>query len=93
MKPTLPEGCKVHITHFRRYEETPFYMTRFDASFEGFKVLPTGGATEALILDEENNPLAIGLADCSPRDAFNKKIGRDIAVGRAVKQLKIKEVI
>lgn len=87
MKPKLPEGCKVHITHFRRYEETPFYMTRFDASTEGFKVLPTGGATEALIIDEENKPLAIGFASCSIKDPFNKKIGRDIAIGRAVKRL------
>lgn len=39
-------------------------------------------ATTAHVVDNKGNT-AIGLAICSPKDKFNGKIGRKIAVGRA----------
>ena len=85
-KKELPEGYRMYITHYRRFPETETYMTRFDASTEGFEQpLHTGGATEASIVNEEGEIVAMGLSLCSERENFNKKIGRDIAKGRAFK--------
>ena len=39
-------------------------------------------ATTAHVVDKEGN-VAIGVAICSPKDRFNRKIGRKIAIGRA----------
>ena len=47
-----------------------------------------GGLTSCTILSDDNNKiLAHGKALCSMSDNFNYKIGRDIARGRAEKQL------
>ena len=40
-------------------------------------------ATIAGIIDDSNNQLRIGIAECSPKDQFTKKKGRMIAAGRA----------
>lgn len=50
-------------------------------------VLPQGGATVVRMLDGERE--ATGVAFCSNRDNFSKKIGRMIATGRARKQLEL----
>ena len=42
------------------------------------------GAITYCYLKEGDNVVARGLAVCSPMDVFNKKIGRSIALGRAV---------
>ena len=61
---------------------------------KGFKIInktfpPTskGGAVFCDILDKGGSLLAQGVADCSYADNFNYKIGREIALGRAKKQL------
>ena len=41
----------------------------------------TGGATLA-IRPAGGNVIHVAIAKCSPRDAFNKKLGRDISAGR-----------
>ena len=41
-----------------------------------------GIITAAYIYDKKNNKIRIGLAFCSPKDKFNKRIGREIAKGR-----------
>lgn len=90
----LPEGYKVFVTHFRRWEGERAYMTKFDGLSEGLKkILPTGGATEAVIMDPEGNLVASAYAACSKRDHFSKRIGRDIAVGRAIKRLEALNVL
>lgn len=82
------KGTKVFVTHFRRFDGVSWYMTRWDGKIEGLgSPLPTGGATEATIVNHKGEFLASAVASCSDKDAFNKKIGRDIAIGRAYKQL------
>ena len=49
-------------------------------------VLPQGGATVVTVEDDHGNR-ATGVAMCSSRDNYNKKIGRMIATGRAKKEL------
>lgn len=41
------------------------------------------GTHVALVTEE--NKVFVGIAKCNPRDQFNRRIGRDIAVGRAFK--------
>ena len=44
-----------------------------------------GGKTEChLVLD--NDTEIVGVAECSPKDAFVYKVGRDISLGRAMKK-------
>lgn len=56
---------------------------------EGKTIAPCGGTTvaEVYAADVDGEPLATGIAVCSPHDNFNKKIGRAIATGRALKEL------
>lgn len=87
MKRVIPEGIKPYVTHFRRFPDTDYYMTKFDGSDLGTPPEAKGGITEVVLLDKEGNIASIGISRCSERDPFNKKIGRDIALGRALKYL------
>jgi hypothetical protein len=49
--------------------------------------LPRGGYTLCTIYDDDENELAIGVAECNPLDSFCYRIGRAIALGRAMKKL------
>lgn len=61
----------------------------------GLRPSPRGGATTVVILkpnenflnDKDGDVVAQGAAICNPIDNFNKKIGLQIALGRAVGQL------
>lgn len=53
-----------------------------------WKVYPLGGFTVATLHNRETDELvATGIAECSEKDAYNKKVGRAIAIGRAFKTL------
>lgn len=51
--------------------------------------LPRGGRTEVEIYRGEEL-IGSGVANCSKNDAYNKKIGRSIALGRALENLKMR---
>jgi hypothetical protein len=75
MKPQVPEGHRVRYTHVR-YED------------EAGNVLPRGGQTVAAVYPEgSDTPVAIAAAWCCALDNYNKRIGRHIALGRAIKRL------
>lgn len=81
------DDLNVFVCHFRRFEGTRDYMTRWDGRVEGLgSPLAKGGVTEAVVVDKDGTIKATGLAICSERDSYNKKIGRDIAIGRALKK-------
>jgi len=49
-----------------------------------------GGMTECDLVDPESGTVIVtGYAHCSILDTFNKRIGRDISLGRAIKSLKL----
>lgn len=50
-----------------------------------YEILPRGGRTIATITLPDGSTLE-GIAECSPTEPFNRKIGRDIATGRALKK-------
>lgn len=96
------ENLKTHFTHLRLHTKDAELLKNLDpqsrVSILGFYAAPKheiefelshrGGVTICDIFDEEGNCLSTGMAICSPLDNFNKKIGRDISLGRALKELR-----
>ena len=60
---------------------------------EGMQVSPNGGMTMCFVKvkdvpeDQDDNLRLVTFAVCSVHDNFNRKKGRDISLGRALKQL------
>ena len=69
--------------HFRNFGDIGTYLSRAEAPWA--IPLPFGGATYCILEDENQDILAFGYAVCSEQDNFNKKLGRTIALGRALK--------
>ena len=83
-------GFKVQIRHHRCFAD----VSKFGSSKE--EVLSKGGATEIFVTRPVPShmkegcsvgKLAIGIAECSPKDNYDRKRGVRIALGRALKQL------
>lgn len=97
MKPEIPEGVVVRVAHGRRVAEShgTWYRTKgrrgdlFSYKDAGYEPLPHGGHTSCTLTFPDGTEV-VGVAECSRRDPYNKKIGRDIAVGRALKLAKHK---
>lgn len=85
MKRTIPDGAAVKFTHGRHVEGTvgPWYRGK-----EGWpaELQPRGGHTIAKVVLADGSEI-VGEAHCSARDNYSKKIGRDIALGRALAAL------
>ena len=69
----LPEGTHIRVNYVSKLRTCELSMD-----------LPLW-YTIARLLDKDNNLLATGESECSDKDTPNKKIGRAIAVGRALK--------
>lgn len=96
----LPEGYRVVWKHYRirkwywvvdsvqschiRKIAEPYSPSAHDSNFD-----PTthGGRTECFIYGPDRQLVATGEALCSLKDQFVYKIGRQISLGRALKQL------
>lgn len=99
IKELRDKGYKVYVYHSRvlELEEDGNLLTATvelsspdevrEAREQGWTLLPNAGKTLVDICDEDGNPLATGMAVCGKNDNFNKTIGRDIALGRALKEL------
>lgn len=74
----LPEGHTVRYVHRRRLVAK---------LHEKSVVLPTGGLTIARVLGPDGVQVAEGRARCRPDENFNKALGRQIALGRALADL------
>lgn len=46
-----------------------------------------GGSTEVLVTYPDGNASVVGVAECNPKDDFNRKRGVRIALGRALKHM------
>jgi hypothetical protein len=87
----IPAGVRVHITHLRR-PGRPIpgrggYVTKRELRAANVSPAPRGGCTYAELYDADDRLLAAATAVCSDQDQFNRRIGRDIALGRALKNL------
>jgi len=73
MKRQLPEGTRVKFRHDRKYDTYAL-------------VLPRGGKTTAIVIFPDGTEI-VGTAECSKKDNYSKKLGRDISLGRALATL------
>jgi hypothetical protein len=51
------------------------------------EIFPKGGITVIELTTPDGSKTVSGKAECSEIDTFNRKLGNQIALGRAVKQL------
>ena len=79
-------GFKVRVMHTREY--TVSKIRRMSSSFDARKELSCkGGYTKIQITTPDLCTTVIGEAVCHEKDHFNRKIGNQIALGRALKEL------
>jgi len=91
-------GKKVKITHLRRYskydERTGKKTTRLLCyedhrdHYSTFFLEARGGETRLILslTEDDPNPISV-VAECSSSEAYNRKTGVQVAVGRALKIL------
>lgn len=83
--PVTEDGIRYRVYHERaRVPLRPEKFSTAEITVES----PYGGSTLVHILGAEDEILAVGRADVSPRDRFNRKLGRTIALGRALKEFR-----
>lgn len=98
MRHQLPDGYSVKFRHrrLRRYAARKFKfddtITVDDTVVDNHLVVrtslnPFGGATQAEVFDESGQLVAIGTAICRPDEHFVKAVGRQVALGRALKTI------
>lgn len=83
---TTPEleaqGLAVRVTHVRRIKDVPTDVN----------VRPVfaakGGFTQVQIVNDDGETVAEGVALCSMKENYDRRKGRTIALGRAMKALK-----
>lgn len=73
VKQLKEDGYEVKIYHNREVDDAG-------------QILCRGGSTEVLVTDSEDREF-IGVAVCSDKEGYNKKIGVQIACGRAIKNM------
>ena len=84
------EGVKVEkvwYKHYRYLRQDPEWVKPYSRGRTDWTPTCKGGATICTILDENGNTFC-QQADCSKKDAFVYKTGRQIALGRAQKQMR-----
>lgn len=74
-------GYKVRVHHIRPVT----YQQKIDGSIKVFS--PKGGTTRIEITTPCGEKSALGVAECSKQDGWNRKLGNKIALGRALDQL------
>lgn len=88
----LPDGLRMHCEHRRvidNCDEGPYVLTKeirvaIRAGAMGMTVSPRGGETYVALVDGHDRIVVEGFARCSPKDNYVRKIGRAIALGRAL---------
>lgn len=87
------QGYDVYISHAR-----PVYgsngsgipeavYTKRQAKELGKQLRPNGGVTTVSIRKGDDSPVWQGTSLCSTRDNFNRRLGLEIALGRALKKM------
>lgn len=91
MTQQLPAGYTCRYQHLRdfpwrtnQFATVPFRTTG-DLKRRGLSPATKGGMTVCHVYDPSGEHVLSAWAHCNPKDNFNRKIGRQIALGRAVK--------
>lgn len=90
----LPEGSRVRITHFRMCVECGELhaagVFRKDDCTD--QIAAKGGRTHAEVTLPDGS-VHVGVARCRPDESFNRRIGRDVAIGRALAAAPLARVV
>lgn len=75
-------GFKVRVLHTRNTQATQ------QLGFGSRNILSgKGGSTKIEITTPDEQTTVVGIAQCSDKDSFNRKLGNEIALGRALAKL------
>jgi hypothetical protein len=85
MLPKLPDGYTVKYKYDRDIVKRERKTLLSDNVI--FELASKGGTTTATIYDQDGNMAARGFARCRPDEQFNKRLGKLISLGRALKAL------
>lgn len=90
MANSLPEGYRVKYKHYRyvfRHDRQNHVLTALDPFMRRspIHIEPCGGETRAVIYDEKNKVIGVGDAVCRTDENYVKRIGREIALHRALR--------
>ena len=80
------QGFTVRVHHWRRVLGRDLWYRSYAIRREGAPFDPRGGLTE-VVISRDGAQIARGEARCSPRDNYCRRLGRTIALGRALEQL------
>jgi hypothetical protein len=79
--PKVPEGYSVKFTHRR------FHRSAHPGKFDDHPVLSEkGGWTTARLIGPDGLVVLAETAYCHPSDNYNKRIGRAVSLGRALRR-------
>ena len=85
---TLPDGLKARYRHERlAFDHGIGHVVRathYVLWSAGLSPLPRGGLTTCRQVTDDGAVVAEAQARCSKRDNYNKRLGRSIALGRAL---------
>ena len=81
IKQLRQQGFKVRVLHTRKVR--PFKT--IDGTFH--EILHVGGHTKIEVTTPDKTTTVVGEAKCSDKENFNRRIGNQIALGRALQKL------
>lgn len=80
----LPEGARVKVSHFRRYGSLD--LTKHEAMLMKItRAAEAKGGQTVVWIEFAGGTKSYGHAWCSPLDNYDRRKGRTIALGRAMK--------
>lgn len=92
---TKPQIKEVRYQHFRIVwgdGSIPYLIRSHEWKERGLQPEPRGGLTTAKVVFEDGSVVNAS-AECSKKDNYSKQIGRDIALGRALRRKTEREEI
>ena len=91
----LPTGLRARYRHERlAFDHGIGHVVRathYVLWSAGLSPLPRGGLTTCRLVTDDGAVVAEAQARCSKRDNYNKRLGRDIARGRALDALSVSD--
>ena len=83
IKQLRQRGYKVRVLHSRSTRA----IANLDGSYRA-ELLAHGGSTTIEVTTPDKQITVSGKSLCSSKDNFNRRVGNEIALGRAIEQLK-----
>lgn len=90
MIPQLPEGWTAEYQHIHEKDDADIAWRAISRTLHPRRsAFMTNGTTLCVVRNEEGHIVATGCASACPKDQFSKPLGRQISLGRALKNMTI----